>query len=326
MTSSIVFNHVNLTSASPHPLHARQRSLGVSNERDDEAFVDGKAAVDAVESRKHVHLPPLVDSNFVVHYRQTDFHVHSLVLLTQSTYFRSYLSTQPPLKEVHTQDVGDKGKKRRRVTAFTAIETCAKCGPSSITRCIDLPDEFGIEPTHDGHANEDVFLLFLRYLYFSSVLHIPPFTPGAETLSALTDDTPVCLTFPSTPVSEDDVDAYCEPEWGWSEQLLSLFHYFDCQAVLRRCEAVIACMTQLEDEIGMLNAWDFLPVVVRYGLKEAEAACLVKVGTDSVIRLDSEYDQVLGKLSPAITNRVIEALSIHIDSLNKKIGKMAKRG
>ena len=289
------------------------------------ALSDRDVECDTVGTRQHIYLPPLVDSNLVIHYRQTDFHVHSLVLLTQSTYFRSYLSAQPPLKEVQVEEVGEEGKKRRRITTFTSLETCAKCGPSSITRCIDLPREFGIHPTTDGFADETEFLLFLRHLYFASTHHLPPWVPKTALVSALTDDTPVCLTFPSTPVSDADITAYAHTEDSgsqWSEQLLSLFHNFDCQAALRRCDAVLASMARIDSVVGLLDAWDFLPVAARYGLQQAEAACLKRVGADSDIRLeDIDYQRPLSKLSPAIKDRVIEAMSIHIDSLNKKIGK-----
>ena len=252
--------------------------------------------------------------------------MHTFVLLAHSTYFRTYLDTQDPLKEVQVQDVQVAGAKRRKVTAFTALEPCIKCGPSSIIRCIDLPEEFGIPSTDEDYPTEEEFLLFLRHLYFASTLHLPPWVPKVELTTALTDDTPICLTFPSTPVFHTDIDAYTHMEGSgtqWSEELLSLFHYFDCQAALRRCGDIFVGLARLEGEDGLVHAWYLLPFVVRYGLKEAEAACLQRVGTDSDVRLTVPvYRELVATLAPATMAQVIEAMSIHIDNLNDKIAQL----
>ena len=232
---------------------------------DDKASGDCNGEAPAVESRKQVHLPPLVDSNFVVHYRETDFHVHTVVLVTQSAYFRNALGSQT-LREVRVEDVVEQGKKRRKVTAFTSLLPCAKCGPSSLVRCIDVLEE---ENAVAATAEEE-FLLFLRHLYFSSTLHLPPWVPKAEIVSALTDATAFCPAFPSTSVDVDELESYAsEAEDGtmkWSAPLLSLFHHFNCQAALRRCDAAIACQVRVEDSTGLSDAWYFLPIAVRYGL------------------------------------------------------------
>ena len=90
------------------------------------------------------HLHPLSLSDFVLHNHNADYHVHSLVLATHSAYFRAYLDTLQPLTEVQVEEVGDDGRKKCRVTAFTSRELCSTCEPSSLTRCIDLSDQCGI--------------------------------------------------------------------------------------------------------------------------------------------------------------------------------------
>ena len=262
--------------------------------------------------RKQVHLPPVSDSNFVIHFRHTDFHVHSFVLLAHSTYFRTYLDTQERLREVKVEEVDVEGKKRRKVTAFTLAEPCAKCGPASIICCIDLPDDVGIKA-----ADEADFLLFLRHLYFSSTLHLPPWVPKAENVSALTDATALCPAFPTTSQSFDDIKSYAQRsatgDLQWSEELLSLFHYFLCQAALDRCDAVIAirCKAFIADNAPFSHAWRFLSVASRFRLEKAEAACIARVATDGRVRLTHPlYAAWLAQLTSATKDRLIEAFSV----------------
>ena len=262
--------------------------------------------------RHQVHLPPSTDSNFVIHYRSTDFHVHTLVLRTHSTYFRTYLSALQPLKEVHVEEVVEEGRKRRKVTAYTSLEPCAKCDASSLTQCIDLPDSFGL-----AAATEAEFLLFLRHLYFSSILHLPPFNPKERILSVITAATPVCLSFPPTSPTQTEISSYAnavEGSLGWSRAVLSLFHYFDCVEALKRCDAVISGHVQQQSQVAnhFRTTWDFLPVAVSHGLQKPEAACFARVGKDHQVRVtDPEYAQLLARLTPAMLGRVIEAFSGH---------------
>ena len=274
---------------------------------------DDEEAELAPVPRQQIRLPPSSDSNFVVHYRRTDFHVHSLVLVTHSTFFRNYLSSQKTLNVSQAWEVLDKGQKRRKVVGFASLAECRKCGPLSLTHCIELPEEFGLSP-----ATEDELHRFFLHLYFASTLHLPPLTPKAEILAAISDDTPLCPTFPSTPVSFDEPSSYVLMSGVyvyWSEALLSLFHHFDCRAALSRCDAVIACRVRVRSEVGVNCAWQWLSVASRYGLKETEAACIAQVRTDGNVRLRNPlYEWRLAHLSPSTLRRVIEALSTHIHS------------
>jgi hypothetical protein len=70
------------------------------------------------------------------------------------------------------------GKKRKKCSVdISSVERSVKCSHSPLVRCIDLPDQCDIEDP-DEDADEDVFLLFLQHLYFSSTLHCPPFLPS----------------------------------------------------------------------------------------------------------------------------------------------------
>ena len=159
---------------------------------DSSASHDAVYPLSASSSRQQQRLYPKHPSDLVIHYRHTDFHVHAFVLCHDSTYFRTYLDTQTPLKVVKTEEVEDeRGTKRRKVTAFTSSDVCAKCGPFTLTQCIELDDHCGPRMTDVTEAD---FLLFLQHLYHSAILHSPPMTPKRSILDSITDDTPISLT------------------------------------------------------------------------------------------------------------------------------------
>jgi hypothetical protein len=259
--------------------------------------------------RKQVHLPPHGLSDFVIHFRDTDYHSHTFLLHTHSTYFRAFLSAPQARVEVERAEVVSEGSKRRRVTHFTSSsseEAGSKCSHSSLTRCIDLPDDFGIK-----RADESQFLLFLRHLYFASTLHLPPFEPKEAIIASLTDDTRTCLDFPSNPTAtEARVNSYAQPSARGVPlarlELLSLFEYFDCQQAMEQCWAVIASV--VEDDVSA--AWFWLPTAIEYGMKDIEESCIEEVGTDENVTLEREfYEANLALLTAPTLVRVVEALS-----------------
>ena len=164
-------------------------------------------------------------------------------------------------------------------------------------------------------ASEAEFLLFLRHLYFSARLHMPPFIPKKELLNdeyqLLDVGIPTCIQprFVSAPIT-GNLSSYTETE-EWSEGLLSLFHYFDCQSALDRCEAVISHHVQVGGLQQLVRrAWQWHPVSVRYGLKKAEGVCLAMMARDTNIQMSVPfYAERLEKLSRAELIRLIEALS-----------------
>jgi hypothetical protein len=256
----------------------------------------------ASTARQQFHLPPLSLSDFVVHYRNADFHVHQFVLYHHSAYFRTYFQTLQPLAQVVT------GKKRKRCTVdlSSSDEDSRKCSHLPLVRCIDVPDQCGIAlPTIDAR---DVFLLFLQHLYFSSTLHCPPFVPKPELRAALTDSTRACIVFPTSPTTKEGLVEYNAPGSDgfllWYPSLLSLFHYFDCQQAMKRCEAVIVERVSS----GHLDAWFWLPLAVRYSLKEAEAKCIEVAVRDKRFRADdAAYKEELQHLTVETLHRLLEA-------------------
>jgi hypothetical protein len=70
------------------------------------------------ESRRR-RLSPLsrVAHDFVLHGEQTDFLVHSFVLITQSAFFADFFAAQPPLEVLVGVDRGDEGGRCRGAEA-----------------------------------------------------------------------------------------------------------------------------------------------------------------------------------------------------------------
>ena len=162
-------------------------------------------------------------------------------------------------------------------------ERSDKCSHSPLVRCIELPVEFGIARPTGSHADEDTFLLFLQHLYVSSTLHSPPHMPSVQVRAALTDDTPTCTSFPLTCVSTDELEEYSvrsssDQAMIVNESLLSLFHYFDCEAALRKCIAVILGPSRSRRCCTWGLFW--LPIATRYGMKEVEERCIEDIVKD----------------------------------------------
>jgi hypothetical protein len=94
----------------------------------------------------------------------------------------------------------------------------------------------------------------------------------------------------------------------WNPRLLSLFHYFDCQQALQRCEDVL--LVDYHDEGPTLQTWTWLRKAVKYGLKRVETFCLHEIGRDDRVRLDdADYSAVLKQLTFDTLLKVVEAYS-----------------
>ena len=127
--------------------------------------------------------------------------------------------------------------------------------------------------------------MFLQHLHHSSILHSPPFLPKPFILKSLTSSTPITLNFPRRPallaedlLAADDLDDYTEHSaLHWARSVLSLFHYFDCQQAMERCEEMILIPCRESGPAG-LHYW--LPYAEQYGLAKVDAVCLEGVGSD----------------------------------------------
>jgi len=253
-----------------------------------------------------VYLPPRCDSNFALHYRGTQFHVHTTTLQHHSAYFRTLIDSLQPVTGVVREMTIVEGRKRRKISACEVVPSSSyettTCRHSPLTHCVRLPDEVGIEG-----ASVERFHLFLRHLYFSSTLLFPPFRPSEVILSSITDDTPTGTTFPSSPPTVALMTSYalCENNVKLvSTALLSLFHYFDCRPALERCEQI---MIADSDEKKDKNAWYWLPITTRFGLKKAQQRCIEGIAKDEDITINGKYKERVVELcnSPDLMLKVM---------------------
>jgi hypothetical protein len=208
------------------------------------------------------HLFPSQPCDLVLHCRKASFFVHRSVLQRHSAYFSAACEALQPSHHdpapTNKDDTALSNKKRRKKRKTESTTTTASpfsshllssssapsnepspssaCSHPSTIPCIHLPDQCGIDK-----ASVEVFLSFLRHLYFPRHYRCPPLQPDQHVEEAL-DNTELTSSdsFPLSSPSSQSIDRYLLRHGAeYHSGLLSLFHYFDCQPVLQRCEQVI---------------------------------------------------------------------------------------
>ena len=185
-----------------------------------------------------------------------------------------------------------------------------ECSHSPLIRCIELPQQCGVQIA-EYNCCEATFHLFLRFLYFSSTLHSPPFLPKLEVVQSLTESHPTSFAFPPS-LTKEELEKYSRREVDNNclmvcEPLLSLFNYFDCQAALKRCEAVILSPERARGS-KLWGLW-WLPIAERHTLKLVEQKCIeAAVAQDKQFRADdAQIKALLTMLRPETVIRLLEA-------------------
>ena len=254
-------------------------------------------------SDSHVHFPPRLLSDFVIHYRGMNFHVHQLVLYLHSDYFRALLGNKGPgggggggASGGGGSD-GSAGHKRQRTDAAPIASSSAPSSASALptapssnggggggssceqgharsTQCVHLASL----PSGERDSTIDELGLFLCHLYFPSHYRYPPYLPSvdidlgprAETASPM-----FAVAFPG--VEDEDFGAELRMHEDHvrpflNESVLSLAAFFQCGLVVRQCEAVLIRECELVD--WTMDCWQTLRLAQRYGLDKAlHAAC-----------------------------------------------------
>ena len=138
-----------------------------------------ESTADTVEDT--VLFPPREHADFVIHYDNTAFHVHKLILHHHSAYFRAYFQSLSRSSE--NSSTGPSSERSKR------------CCHPSITHCIDLPQQITlVEQTAVTAAD---LQLFLRHLYFSHHYCYPPYLPKTD-IDLDAHNPPLSLAFPPT--------------------------------------------------------------------------------------------------------------------------------
>ena len=96
------------------------------------------------------------------------------------------------------------------------------------------------------------------------------------------------------------------------EEVMSLFHYLDCDEAMRRCEGVI--LADL-NPMHVHGTWKWLPVIDRFKLSASVSSAYIEaVATDWRIRAgDARLEQLVSRLSPAMIVRILGQFSHNIE-------------
>ena len=244
-----------------------QSSASVARKRSATDASLGASRLPFCPQQQPCHFPPAHCADFVIHYRQADFHVHKFLLCYHSAYFRTYLE---------------------QLTAGKRAVSPDECsGHPSIAHCIRLPDQCGKE-----RADEDDFRLFLCHLYFACHYECVPFQPDDCGVDLTTEPNSE-FTLEAQPFADgSDLEVVIAPplipddgQPDVEEAVLSLCHYFDCAQLLSRAEDNILlvvdhcldyCMTH-----NMDCAWKTLlshfEIALRFDLKRVKTASMSRI-------------------------------------------------
>ena len=160
-------------------------------------------------------------------------------------------------------------------------------------RCVHIPAQHTV--ISGETITEADFDLFLRHLYFCTHYRFPPFLPANDL--HLTATSPPATTLPPyLDLTEEMTSALLRTrppstvggsvKLVWKETLLTLGQYFDCPALLARCEAV--GMRRLE-HVKHAGAYFDVLYAHQYGLREWKRQCVELILTDRRMRQRKEY-------------------------------------
>lgn len=184
-------------------------------------------------SRQSVRFPPGRHSDLVLHYRDTDFYVHKLVLEPKSEYFRAHFQSD---------DVAVPG------------EGCVHSHPS-VPHCLTVPDDLSqlLVPDVRFQVPPSSFALFLEHLYYPSHYCFPPYLPRVHLRDAVTEEDDQAALISLSPAYDKPVSVAAIEQYGLEpekdaldleacDSLVPLFHHFQCGAALGRAMSCILAM------------------------------------------------------------------------------------
>lgn len=177
-------------------------------------------------------------------------------------------------------------------TSPTAASTSAVCTHAGL-RCVHIPPQ---RTVISGEAIPEAdFDLFLRHLYFCAHYRFPPFLPADDL--HLTASQPNISLPPYPELTEQmtstllrtrppRVEGSGSVKLVWKEALLTLGQYFDCPALLARCETV--GMRRLE-QVRHAGAYFDVLYAHQYGMREWKRRCVELILTDRRMKQRKEY-------------------------------------
>ena len=147
------------------------------------------SASNDVKQNNTVLFPPRELADFVVHYDNTEFHVHRTILHHLSGYFNEYFQLLTAPQDSSTSATR---KRARPSSPSSSTEEKQHRDYRTITHCIHVPLQTrSVEQTPVTAAD---FRLFLYHLYFSQHYCCPPYLPKTDI--DLNDPPPLSHTLP----------------------------------------------------------------------------------------------------------------------------------
>ena len=222
-----------------------------------------KRPTDETLAANDVHFPPAFLSDFVIHYRDTAYHVHKFVLCHHSSYFRTYFE---PLIE---------GQR---------VYLKAECDDHhDVAHCIRLPDRCG-----KVEADSDDFRVFLCHLYFAQHYRCVPYTVATHVNLDAEPAPTVTLDCPAFRGWEELDEATSSSLWTVEppavyEAVMSLCHYFNCDRVLSRaednCAALIeqALYDRANHDVAWSELWPCFLLALKFNLMRVKRACIPRL-------------------------------------------------
>ena len=272
-----------------------------------------------MSQRRAVYFPPRSLSDLILHYRDVDFHVHKLVLHQECVYFRAIVTTlQPAAASASASSSGSASASSRPATRAAAKRArssesdssppaaavpvvASDCVHSPPVACLQLPDSIGVLPCTDA----DQLQLFLEHVYFPCSYPFPPCIPKVRVdLSTVERDAALPL-FPTPDAAAIARYSLRGEKNGclMNARLLSLIHYFHAERLWQQCIAVIRA-----ENTAPLQAWFWLSILARYGLKEEEDRLIQVAAEDRGVCDNKLYRKYAASFSPSLMLRLMLAM------------------
>ena len=282
---------LSVTAAGDEPRKASKAERKASRKRaTTEAALD--ATAEAAQAQQHCTFPPVNLSDFVIHYRNTSYHVHKFVLQYHSAYFRTYIEQLTPGQRAYS------------------LDECDQHGATPY--CIRIPST-----VVQDSASEEHFRVFLCQLYF------------ARHYSSFPLQTALGVDVHAQPELEQSLD--CPPHTSFEQMMaacispadrselrrrgellyfhpaLSLCDYFDCARVLSRAEDNLLLFCTRSTSMGVrcdeATEWTTLSMgfelAVSFHLKRVKEVCIPLIVEHCILhgRRKDELDALRRKVN-----------------------------
>ena len=154
-------------------------------------------------------------------------------------------------------------------------------------------------------SDADELQLFLEHVYFPCSYPYPPFVPDIRVdLSTIERDAVLPLfPMPDAAAVAQYVRRDAQDKCQYSPGLLSLIHYFHAERLWQQSVAVITAKSR-----DPVDAWYWLSILARYGLKEEEDRLIQAAALDQGVCDNKLCRRRTASLPPFLMLRFMQAI------------------